>query len=79
MNGTESLWSMLKRGYQRTYHYMSGPHINRYVQKIAGRHNIREADTVDQMAMIVRAMMGKRLKYRELIVEPVIRYKADSR
>lgn len=66
-NGIESFWSMLKRGYQGTYHYMSGKHINRYVQEFAGRHNIREADTVDQMAMIVRAMMGKRLKYRDLI------------
>ena len=27
-NGIESMWSMLKRGYVGTYHYMSSKHLN---------------------------------------------------
>ena len=58
---------MLKRGYQGTYHKMSPQHLDRYVNEFAGRHNAREADTPDQMAMIARAMTGKRLQYKDLI------------
>ena len=66
-NGMESFWSMLKRGYQGTFHYISSKHIERYVQEFAGRHNLRESNTVDQMAAVTIALMGKRLKYRDLI------------
>ena len=40
---------MLKRGYQGTYHQMSPKHLQRYVSAFAGRHNIRDQDTIDQM------------------------------
>ena len=65
-NGLESFWSMLKRGYHGTYHKMSVKHLDRYVAEFAGRHNIREFDTAAQMTWIVRDMVGKRLKYKEL-------------
>ncbi len=58
---------MLKRGYVGTYHKMSPKHLNRYVAEFSGRHNVREYDTVDQMAELVFAMEGKRLKYKDLI------------
>ena len=48
-NGVESFWSMLKRGYQGTYHKMSAKHLGRYVNEFSGRHNVRMADTLDQM------------------------------
>ena len=38
----------------------------RYVNEFAGRHNIREMDTIDQMRHVVAGMIGKRLMYREL-------------
>ncbi len=41
-NGIESFWALLKRGYHGTYHHISAKHLNRYVQKFAGRFNIRE-------------------------------------
>ena len=66
-NGVESFWSMLKRGYQGTYHKMSPKHLNRYVCEFAGRHNVREYDTLDQMRTVASAMFGKRLRYRDLI------------
>ena len=68
-NGIESFWSMLKRGYYGTYHKMSPQHLDRYVGEFAGRHNQRPADTVDQMAAMVRGMDGKRLHYTDLIAQ----------
>ena len=66
-NGIESFWSMLKCGYHGTYHHMSPKHLGRYIEEFAGRHNVRELDTVDQMGWLVRGMRGKRLPYKELI------------
>ena len=67
VNGMESFWSMLKRGYHGTYHVISAKHLNRYVQEFAGRHNIRDRDTLEQMVIVTRGMVGKRLKYADLI------------
>lgn len=66
-NGIESFWSMLKRGYVGTYHQMSVKHLPRYVAEFAARHNLRDLDTVDQMAAVARAMVGKRLTYASLV------------
>ena len=66
-NGIESFWAMLKRGYVGTYHRMSPKHLHRYVDEFSGRHNIRKADTIDQMAAMVRGMDGKRLRYKDLV------------
>ena len=68
-NGIESFWSMLKRGYVGTFHKISPKHLDRYVSEFAGRHNVREADTIDQMTAVVAAMTGKRLLYRDLIAD----------
>ena len=70
VNGMESFWAMLKRGYHGTYHKISPEHLQRYVDEFAGRHNARDRDTADQMAMVVAGMVGRRLMYRELISTP---------
>ena len=66
-NGIESLWSMLKRAHKGTFHKLSPKHLDRYVQEFAGRHNLREQDTAEQIASIRTGMEGKRLRYRTLI------------
>ena len=68
-NGIESFWSMLKRGYYGTYHKMSPKHLDRYVTEFEGRHNVRPADTLDQMDAMVRGMDQKRLRYADLIAD----------
>ena len=65
-NGLESFWSLLKRGYHGTFHKMSKQHLGRYVNEFSGRHNVRNMDTIDQMAYVAEHMVGKRLKYKEL-------------
>ena len=66
-NGIESFWATLKRGYQGVYHSMSPQHLPLYVREFAGRHNARDLDTLDQMALIARGLVGKRLRYNDLI------------
>ena len=68
-NGIESFWALLKRGYQGTYHKISPKHLQRYVDEFAGRHGIRNANTIDQMGFVVAGMIGKRLPYRELVAD----------
>ncbi len=68
-NGIESFWALLKRGYHGVYHKMSAKHLGRYVDEFAGRHNIRELDTIEQMSYFVDKMIGKRLTYAALIAE----------
>ena len=58
---------MLKRGYYGTFHHVSVKHLHRYVAEFAGRQNLRDQDTIDQMRNIVAGMVGKRLMYSELV------------
>ena len=50
-NGIESFWSMLKRAHKGVYHKISPKHLQRYVDEFSGRHGVREADTITQMAI----------------------------
>ena len=47
-------------------HKMSPKPLDRYVQEFAARHNIRDADTIDQMKAVVYGTAQKRLRYRDL-------------
>ena len=67
VNGIESFWALLKRGYHGTFHHFSPKHLARYVAEFAARYNIRDLDTLAQMAFVVQGMSGKRLKYQDLI------------
>lgn len=66
-NGIESFWATLKRGYKGTYHKMSKKHLSRYITEFAGRHNVRDFDTIIQMEMLAKGFIGKRLRYKDLI------------
>ncbi len=66
-NGMESFWAMLKRGYTGTFHHFSEKHLDRYVGEFAGRHNMRNADTIDMMGTVAKRTVGKRLRYQDLV------------
>lgn len=65
--GVESFWSTLKRAHKGVFHKLSVKHLDRYVREFAGRNNIRDLDTMQQMTLIVRRMDGSRLRYKDLI------------
>ena len=68
-NGIESFWAMLKRAHKGVYHKFSAKHLHRYIAEFAGRHNIRDAGTLPQMAGLAAGMRGKRLMYKWLIAD----------
>lgn len=66
-NGIESFWAMLKRGLVGTYHKISKTHLHRYVNEFSGRANMRMMNTLEQMEVVAAGMIGKRLRYCDLI------------
>ena len=60
---------MLKRAHKGVYHRLSPKHLQAYVNTFAGRHNIRELDTMAQIQHVMAGMVGKRLMYRDLIAD----------
>ncbi len=69
IQGIESFWSMLKRAYKDTFHKISPKHLQRYVSEFAGKHNIRDLDTIVQMRDTVARLVGRNLLYRDLIAD----------
>ena len=58
---------MLKRAHMGTFHKLSVKHLQKYVNEFVVRHNIRTLDTMDQMAFVALALVGRKLKWKELI------------
>ena len=68
INGAESFWAVLKRGYKGIHHKMSPKHLQRYLHEFAGRHNLRHrGGTCERMGLLVRGMEGRRLTYADLV------------
>ena len=67
VNGIESFWATLKRAHKGVYHKISPEHLQRYVAQFAGKHNMRDNNTIDQMSGVAAKLVGKRLMYRDLI------------
>ena len=67
IDGMESFWAILKRAHKGTFHKISKKHLDRYVTEFSSRHNDREADTIDMMVHVAQGMVGKRLRYSNLV------------
>ena len=67
-NGIESVWAVLKRGYNGVYHNWSSKHMRRYVSEFVFRFNegnVRN-HTMIRMNHIISNAIGKRLTYEDL-------------
>ena len=65
-NGIESFWFPVKEGMRSVYHGVSSKHRLAYAQEYAGRFNLREKDTIDQMGTMAYNMLRKRMTYKDL-------------
>lgn len=67
-NGIESVWAVLKRGYNGVYHNMSTKHLRRYVNEFAFRLNEGDVKrhTLDRIDSLIDQTVGKQLTYEEL-------------
>lgn len=70
-NGIESVWAVLKRGFNGVYHNWTEKHCDRYVDEFAFRLNEGncEIDTMDRIKSLCKGMDNKRLTYKKLIEE----------
>ena len=68
-NGIESVWAVLKRGYNGVYHQWSAKHMARYVNEFTFRLNEGNVGrhTMDRLDSLLEGAIGKRLTYEELI------------
>ena len=68
-NGIESVWAILKRSINGTWHHVSIKHLQRYIDEATFRLNEGncEVDTVDRMLAVISRIGGKRVPYRELV------------
>ncbi len=69
-NGMESVWAVLKRGYNSVYHNWSKKYCRKYVDEFAFRLNEGncEVDTRDRLDSLFGKMNGKAVTYKELTI-----------
>ena len=67
-NSIESVWAVLKRGYNGVYHQWSFKHMARYVNEFTFRLNEGNVKrhTLDRLDSLVAGAIGKRLTYEQL-------------
>ena len=68
-NGTESSWAALIRAHTGTFRKFCKKYLLRYFFEFSGRHNDRDANTVNQTDGIVVGMVGKQLTHEQLITD----------
>lgn len=67
VNGMEGFWSLFRRGCHCAFHHLSEKHLDRHAREFTGRNDIRDMDTPDLVAFLVRAIVGKRLRHADLV------------
>jgi hypothetical protein len=68
-NSIESVFAVMKRGIHGVYHHVSPKHLGRYVGEFAFRLNDGDVSrhTLQRLASMFDAAIGRRLTYKELI------------
>lgn len=68
-NGIESVFAVLRRGLHGVYHKASQKHIHRYVNEFAWRLNEGNVKrhSLERLDSFIRAVVGRRISYQNLI------------
>jgi transposase-like protein len=66
-NGLENFWSLLKRSLKGTYVSVEPFHLFRYLDEQAYRFNNRKDNDAGRFAGVLKAVVGRRVTYSELI------------
>jgi hypothetical protein len=68
-NSIESVWAVLKRGYNGTFHNISTKHLQRYVDEFVFRLNEGncQIDTKDRMVSLFKGIGNNRISYKKLV------------
>ncbi|MYA87076.1 MAG: IS1595 family transposase [Boseongicola sp. SB0662_bin_57] len=66
-NGMEGFWSLFNRVYHGAFHHLSRNQLDRRASASTGRNNVRDVGTLDQIAFFARGIVGKRIRFRELV------------
>jgi transposase-like protein len=71
-NGIESVWALLKRGFYGTHHKFSNEHLQGYINESVFRLNEGNCKfpTMQRVNAIVDNCVGKRITYRQLVLQP---------
>ena len=64
--------------FTRTFHKLSPKRLNRSVAEFAGKHNLRDPDTLAQLALLAAGVAGKRLLRHDLIAADELSSRARS-
>jgi len=66
-NTIEGYWTLFKRLYMGTYHYMSPKHLQRYCDELSYRYNSRESKDCYRFEEAVGLAENARITYKQLI------------
>ena len=68
-NGIESVWAVLKRGYNGVYHNWSMKHMTRYINEFTFRLNDGNCrrPPMARLDALIKSAIGKRITYKELV------------
>jgi transposase-like protein len=66
-NTVEGFWSLLKRGIDGIYHFVSKKHLQKYIDEYVFRYNTRTSSEVERFEYLLKNLSNKYLPYKLLI------------
>jgi transposase-like protein len=67
VNGAEGMWSLFKRQYHGTHHWISPKHLDAYLDEMCYRWNRRDLELGERVNDLLAQTEGRRLTYKALI------------